>query len=638
MDANAPTAKFLGAFEMADGSGRPMLPKTRKAQAAMVYCLHHAGEKIPRSRLMRLLWADRQEAQARASLRQALFEIRAALGPLADGMFEVDRVTVRAVPDSFRSDVSEDAFATVDFGSARLFDGLEGISDEFDEWILHARRVVTNRYLSHAEKDLARAPPGSDAALAAAERFLRIEPENESVTRAAMQILVDRGEQPRAQAVYDDHARALIRLDLEVTDEMRAFAAALQSGRAGVAPGLRRAPPPVEPPALAVGRIEVLGPDERFGRMIRESLAARAAEVPEFGRVVLEDGEPARGVDYRLSGSIALDGAMLHLMLGLSVAKGERIASIHNDADMATPITAMEELVDSVLARILPRIERHRHQSGVLDTDPATWGAYQHYLHGKTLIQTAADPDYMDRAEPHLEAAIEADQGFLAPYPWLISSLNSGRRATRPGLDTTDSRTRAVALARRFLVLDARNPNAHLALAWCLIRARDFDMAEASVRQAAKLRPYEANRVNSIGTAFVVLGDHAQGARFYALAQRMMVHDLDFMNSDLGELHYLRGDYETALRYLKLGEARNPPQAQALLAATLAQLGREDEARQVADQVLDAFRARWSGTAPFSRARAADWFVSEFPMRRPEDIARLVDGFRRAGFPLTDPG
>ena len=633
-----PRAKFLGAFELWAEDGRLLLPKTRKAQAVMVYCLHNDGERVPRSRLMRLFWADRQEAQARASLRQALFEIRTALGDLSDAVFEVDRSAVRAVPGAVLSDVAESAFETVEFGAGRLFDGMEGISDEFDDWILHARRVLTNRYLSHAERDLKRAEPGSDRALAAAERFLTIEPENETVTRAAMQILADRGELSRAQAVFDDHARALIRLDLEVSDDMRAFAAGLQSGRSGASALPRRAPPPVEPPSLAIGAIDVLGPDERFGRLIRESLAARASEVPEIGRVVLEDTEAARGVDYRLSGSIALDGAMLHLMLGLSVAKGERIASIHNDTDMATPIPGIEELVDSVLARILPKIERHRHQSGVLDTDPATWGAYQHYLHGKSLIQTAADPDYMDRAEPHLAAAIEADPGFLAPYPWLISSLNSGRRATRPGMDTTRTRAQAIDLARRFLVLDARNPNAHLALAWCLIRARDFEMAEASVRQAARLRPYEANRVNSIGTAFVVLGDHAEGQRFYSLARRMMVHDLDFMNSDLGELHYLRGEYDTALAYLKLGEARNPPQALALLAATLAQLGRTDEARKVTARVMEAFRARWSGPQAFTPERAAAWFLDEFPMRRPEDVERLVVGLRAAGFRLPDRG
>src|SRR5262245_54402887 len=52
----------------------------RKTLALLAYLLAHPGQEHGREKLAALLWPDRFEEQARGSLRQALSELRRALG------------------------------------------------------------------------------------------------------------------------------------------------------------------------------------------------------------------------------------------------------------------------------------------------------------------------------------------------------------------------------------------------------------------------------------------------------------------------------------------------------------------------------------------------------------------------------
>ncbi|MGQ0650291.1 MAG: ATP-binding protein [Gemmatimonadaceae bacterium] len=66
----------------------------RKALVLVAYLARQSPRAIPRERLSRLLWGDRDDSRARQSLRQALLELRRAIG---DGLeVQADRVTLHA--------------------------------------------------------------------------------------------------------------------------------------------------------------------------------------------------------------------------------------------------------------------------------------------------------------------------------------------------------------------------------------------------------------------------------------------------------------------------------------------------------------------------------------------------------------
>ena len=60
-------------------NGNPVVVPLKKARALLAYLVLRQGAEVSRNTLTALLWGERSEEQARASLRQTLLELRAAL-------------------------------------------------------------------------------------------------------------------------------------------------------------------------------------------------------------------------------------------------------------------------------------------------------------------------------------------------------------------------------------------------------------------------------------------------------------------------------------------------------------------------------------------------------------------------------
>jgi DNA-binding SARP family transcriptional activator len=74
---------LLGGLEIRTADGRDITPSGKKLRA-LIACLALApAGGWPRERLTAIFWGDRAEEQARASLRQALAEIRRIVGEAA---------------------------------------------------------------------------------------------------------------------------------------------------------------------------------------------------------------------------------------------------------------------------------------------------------------------------------------------------------------------------------------------------------------------------------------------------------------------------------------------------------------------------------------------------------------------------
>lgn len=71
--------KLFGGFELRNTSGESLLPKGKKEIALCALLASAKGQHRTREWLKQMLWSDRSEAQASASLRRALSNIRSAL-------------------------------------------------------------------------------------------------------------------------------------------------------------------------------------------------------------------------------------------------------------------------------------------------------------------------------------------------------------------------------------------------------------------------------------------------------------------------------------------------------------------------------------------------------------------------------
>src|SRR5216684_4124431 len=96
---------LLGGFQARLDSGPAIALPTRKAQALLAYLALPPGRAHPREKLAALLWGGIREESARASLRQALFSIRRALGECADAVLRQEGETLALTHAAVEVDV-----------------------------------------------------------------------------------------------------------------------------------------------------------------------------------------------------------------------------------------------------------------------------------------------------------------------------------------------------------------------------------------------------------------------------------------------------------------------------------------------------------------------------------------------------
>src|ERR1700744_5295366 len=123
-------AKLYGDFALYDDQENEVTPARRKSRALLAYLILSAQAAVPRNHLAALLWSDRGEDQARASLRQALYEIR-DLAPLV----AADRVSVRIDRTMVRTDLGSSPT------DMNLLANLNDVDKEFDAWLAIQRTL-----------------------------------------------------------------------------------------------------------------------------------------------------------------------------------------------------------------------------------------------------------------------------------------------------------------------------------------------------------------------------------------------------------------------------------------------------------------------------------------------------------------
>jgi adenylate cyclase len=122
---------LFGAFAMADANGAEIGIKSKKAKALLAYLSLSPRKSRSREEIMALLWSDRGEAQARASLRQVLVGLRKDLGEAAEGALAVSNEAVALNPERVTIEAAD--------GGGELLAGFHLHDPAFEEWLRDER-------------------------------------------------------------------------------------------------------------------------------------------------------------------------------------------------------------------------------------------------------------------------------------------------------------------------------------------------------------------------------------------------------------------------------------------------------------------------------------------------------------------
>ena len=183
----------------------------------------------------------------------------------------------------------------------------------------------------------------------------------------------------------------------------------------------------------------------------------------------------------------------------------------------------------------------------------------------------------------------------------------------------------AETLARRAVVLDSIDAEAHACLGQALWARGELDGMLVEAKRALTISPNLALAHGVLGAALVFSGQPLKGIEALQTSNRLDPRDYATLPLRLNQIAlalYFAGEYEAAMHAAKTGIQSYPdfPLTYRWLAAALGQLGRSVEANKALEKAM--------AKAPNS----FDIYVRHrVPWMRPEDYAHMLEGLSKAG-------
>jgi TolB-like protein len=326
------------------------------------------------------------------------------------------------------------------------------------------------------------------------------------------------------------------------------------------------------------------------------------------------------GVRYILEGSVRRDRTQLRVNVQLiDAATGSHIWAERYDRALEAMFAVQDEITAAVVSAILPAVanaERHRALRKASDSLSA-WEAW----HLALWHWSAHD---LARSRNCLELAVARDPGFAPPHA-LLAWLRISEATLGLGAPLHAVVAAAYDGAQCAIQLDHHCAIAHAMLAWVLDHQGFSGPALEEAEAAIALKPNDPQGHLIKGHILIYAGRRREGRKPLDLAFRL---DPRGPVAAAVLLHLAKGcywerDYSSSETFARRAIRGWPtfPRPYPCLAATLAQLGRSEEAKaalQVAMEISPGYLHHTTITRP--------------AYHRCEDHEHLLDGLRKAGW------
>ncbi len=627
---------------------------SRKTRALLAYLVVRREAPAPREVLTGLLWGDRGEAQARASLRQALAELRRALGPAGVAVqagrefvsFTVDSVSsdVAAFEAAAASDKLEELETAAGLYRGELLEGFTVDEPAFDQWLAGERERMRLLAASAFSRlmDQAEGETRTDQAIGWALKLLTLDPLQEHVHRRLMRLYAAQGRADAALAQYELCQRVLtdqlgVRPEPateELASELRARRRRPSAVERGATkeqppPAQRGEPPPLPSrPSIAVLCFHSIGTGESyFAEGVTEDIITDLSRNKELFVVArqssfcygTEPGNPEEigrelGVRYLLNGSIRRAGARLRLSVHLTDAVvGREVWAEHYDREIADIFDLQDEIARTVSATAFGRIVDHGAAVSHARR-PSDLSAYDHVLRGMQHMHRYTAEDY-EKAGGHFERAIAIDPDWARPYGYLclIGVYRWFWDMSRQGL------SQVLEMGEKALSLDGHDARSQLALGVARLFSRDHDRAIHHLERAMSLNPNDDLIACEHGRLLLYLDRPEDGLLRVREAMRLNPFHPNWYWNIYGRCLHTAGRYEEAIEAFNRIESRQF-WGLAYLAACHAMLGEHERSADYARRTMEA-------RPDFN----LDIFKRALPYRSEQILHRFLDTFRMAG-------
>jgi adenylate cyclase len=290
------------------------------------------------------------------------------------------------------------------------------------------------------------------------------------------------------------------------------------------------------------------------------------------------------GVRYVVEGSVQRSGDRIRITAQLiDATRGEHMWAQNYDRDLKDLFALQDEIAIETIRATMGKLIGF----GDLSTEKGTTNveAYLKFLKARTLSSTNEANNRL--SQQMYEESIALDPEFANAYAALgvsycAQAMNGWSKS--PGKDLQ----RAFELAQKAIGLDQALFLPHGTLGWVYALRGKHDEAIAEGKKAVALVPSNAWANACLGH-FLAWADRTEEAILVSQnALRLNPFSTDWELWFSGSVYALAERYEEALAYFKKAQKRNPDNmwAYASQASIYGQLGREEEARAAAKELL----------------------------------------------------
>lgn len=656
------TLRLLGDFA-AEIDGREISLATRKAKALTAYLALSDNIQDTRERLVGLLWSESDEEHARASLRQAVHDIKLTFDGAGFAGFRVDKQTLSLIRERRTCDFDEVLAAAAQgvvhsrlLESQRitetLLSGLDSVDPAFQVWVLTKRQLLLDR-LTLALERLLPAEGDSRDATPAALALLNLDPTHEIASRHLIRARVARGDIGGALKIYKSLWDLLeADYDIEPSTETQALVVGIKQMPSlsehpqapSIAPTLQGAAREASAPKrllISVCTFDASGVPEDMRHVVngfRHEFVACLTRFREWSvRTVppFWESEPrtwSSPPEYIVEGSTYESNGTVRLIVTLRDASTSVcIWSERYSITLAEWFATQERIVRQIAMALNIHVSAERLRRLATGTE-VTLEIHDRWLRGQALLLQMASKDW-PAAAALVESLLADAPDFSPALSSLVQYRNIAHIALPGQFRDIAKHLETLQIAQRAVRLDPLDSRAQLSLAWTYQLLGHVDQSTLYAALAVDLNENDPWTLMASGQIFAYCGEYERAATLSAASLRTTPMPAAPQLAYSAAIKFLCSDYAGSIDACREDLGMSPA-FMIWSCAAKAHIGRLNEARTEFERTLERVAADWHGPRAPMRDSMTLWLLHVFPISIRGDWERLAAGLATAGAPV----
>jgi len=343
-------------------------------------------------------------------------------------------------------------------------------------------------------------------------------------------------------------------------------------------------------------------------------------------QVKIQDVAKDLGVRYVLEGSVRRSGNRLRITAQLiDAGTGDHMWAERYDSEIKDIFSIQDQVTQKVVSELAITLKASEMER-LFRKHTENIEAYELYLR---ILRKCWPP----KKECHSEAielskrVIELDPKFGGGYQLLSYLLSAG---VRFGLSTSPSEDveKALEFAQQAVSIDDTFAPSYISLAGAYLVKRQHEDALAAASAAVRIEPGGYNPNMWLGFYLHWMGRGEEAVKAVKKAQQLnpkwLSDPLPWLLDFMGFATFTAGRYEESISAWKQVLDRFGPLLlrEAFLTAAYSELGRDDEAKEMAQQLLKRY----------PKFSVSSWNYAR-TYKNQEDTERLLNALRKAGLP-----